>query len=251
MLYIKKMAWIQANKDFFFECSKGSDIVLFVYCTKGQGIVYYNSKTFNLSAGQALIFNIKEGYLAKSLSDDFRFIWLQFYGTLPNAVLEHHLSDRGHVCSAGKNVIAVCEKIYEVAREGWSYEGDIRLSYYLYELMGTVLISLSRDTVIEKAVDFMKLHYMESVTTPALASQCFLGTSQFIKRFKESYSMTPREYLTNIRIDHAKKLLLDSRLSISAIAHEVGFEDPSYFTRIFKKMTGQAPNSFRKSFLAD
>lgn len=245
---LKKMAWIQTNKDFFFLCPKGNDIILFVYCTKGLGKVYYNDDTFTLSPGQALIFNISDGYFAKSISDDFCFIWIQMCGTFPNAVLSHQLKDRGHVCSAGNDIILVCEKIYDTAHKGWSYEGDIKISYYLYELFGTLLLSLSRDNSIEAAVDYMRRHYMEAITTPQLASLCYLGTSQFIKRFRESFSVTPRQYLTNLRIDKAKKLLMNADLPVSMVAHHVGFEDASYFTRIFKKATRQTPHNFRKNF---
>ena len=244
---LKKIAWIQTDQDFFFMCPEGNDIILFVYCTKGKGIVFNGEKTFIFSQGEALIFNIRDGYRAEARSKDFHFIWIQMTGSFPNAVLEHHLKDRGHICATGPEVVTVCDKIFNIACKGWSYEGDIKISYFLYELMGTLLISISQDTTIEVAVEYIQNHYMEPLSTPQLAELCYLGTSQFIKRFRENFGVTPKQYVINYRVDKAKYLLLDTDLPVSMVAASVGFEDSSYFTRIFKKIAGTTPHDFRKS----
>lgn len=244
---LKKIAWIQTNQDFFFSCPPGNDIILFVYCNKGKGIVYNGEKTFMFSQGEALIFNIRDGYRAESRSEDFRFVWIQMAGNLPEAVLEHHLKDRGHIFPVGPEVLPICDQIFHISRKGWSYEGDIKISYLLYELMGTLLVSFPRDNTIELAVSYIQDHYMEPLTTAQLAKLCYLGTSQFIKRFKESFALTPKQYVNNYRVDKAKYLLMDTELPVSNVAASVGFEDSSYFTRVFKRIVGVTPHDFRKS----
>lgn len=69
----------------------------------------------------------------------------------------------------------------------------------------------------------------------------------FRRCFKEDFNMTPHEYLTNMRIDLAKKTLrTDALLSIETIAYMAGFNDSFYFSKIFKKYTGLTPRDYRK-----
>jgi len=66
----------------------------------------------------------------------------------------------------------------------------------------------------------------------------------FRKLFKQETGVTPLEYLTNLRIEHAKGLLSNASLTIRQIAAMVGYDDPYYFSRIFKKATGKSPSQW-------
>ncbi|MDN5276704.1 MAG: two-component system, response regulator YesN [Clostridiales bacterium] len=65
--------------------------------------------------------------------------------------------------------------------------------------------------------------------------------------FKEELNITFLEYLTMVRMEEAKKLLKDTSLSIVAIASQVGYEDASYFSKVFKKYVGISPAQYRKN----
>ncbi|MBB5263889.1 AraC-like DNA-binding protein [Catenibacillus scindens] len=246
---LKKMVWNPGEKDFYFSCPPGKDLILFIYCTKGECSITASGQTFVIKSGQTFIFNIKDGYEAKALSKEFGFIWIQIFGDLSNAVLEHILKNHGHISQGNESILSLCRQIFSVASHGWSYDRDIQISCLLYNLLGALHMSRVNDNVIQNAVVYMQEHYQENLTTPLLARLCFLGTSQFISRFKKNCSATPMEYLTNLRIDKAKNLLLTTDMPVSTVAHTTGFEDTSYFTRVFKKITGQTPREFRKSLL--
>ena len=73
------------------------------------------------------------------------------------------------------------------------------------------------------------------------------GSSQFVKSFKEIMGKTPKKHVMDKRIKKARELLLSTSLSITEIATSIGYKDPLYFSRIFKKYVGMSPREFRKS----
>ncbi|KAB8133608.1 helix-turn-helix transcriptional regulator [Gracilibacillus oryzae] len=69
------------------------------------------------------------------------------------------------------------------------------------------------------------------------------------KSMQKAFGSTPIEYLMKYRIEQAKMLLIQTSWKIATIAEEVGFGQTPYFTRQFRKFTGQSPSQFRKKFI--
>ena len=78
-----------------------------------------------------------------------------------------------------------------------------------------------------------------------VASQVNLSSSHFSAVFSQGTCQTFKEYLTTTRINKAKEMLRSSPLSSNDIAYQVGFNDPHYFSYVFKKNTGFSPTEFR------
>lgn len=101
-------------------------------------------------------------------------------------------------------------------------------------------------TIIEKAKKYIQEHYIEDITRNDVAAIVFLTPDYLAKMFKSETSVSIKEYINQCRIDKAKDLLRNSNANISMIASEVGFDNFSYFSTVFKKLTGTNPNLFRK-----
>jgi two-component system response regulator YesN len=69
--------------------------------------------------------------------------------------------------------------------------------------------------------------------------------------FKKKMQVTPMHYRNIVRIDKAKLLLADQQLTVDDVAERVGFDDPKYFARVFRDLTGTTPSAYRRSRLAD
>jgi AraC-like DNA-binding protein/mannose-6-phosphate isomerase-like protein (cupin superfamily) len=99
--------------------------------------------------------------------------------------------------------------------------------------------------LIEQAMEYMNSHYMEQLTMPKLAEQFGLSSKQFAYLFQKHGRMSPNEYLISQRISHAKELLFTTACSIAEISDCVGYSDPYYFSKLFKKRIGISPSTLR------
>lgn len=101
--------------------------------------------------------------------------------------------------------------------------------------------------VIYKAIDYVKKNYMKKVSLEEVASYVYLSPSYFSKVFKDEMKSNFNTYLNKVRIDMSKKLLSDSSIPLVDIANLVGYEDQSYFTKVFKKIVGVSPGKYRET----
>ena len=101
--------------------------------------------------------------------------------------------------------------------------------------------------VTAAAKRFMKEHFHEPISLSDIAASVNLSPSYFHSLFTATCTMTPHAYLISLRIDHAKRMLWDSTVSISDIASLCGFNCQQYFTKVFKQKTGTSPHQYRKS----
>jgi two-component system response regulator YesN len=102
-------------------------------------------------------------------------------------------------------------------------------------------------SVIRKARAFIEEHYADSnVTLHDVASHVALSNNHFCTVFSQEMGVTFTEYLTAARISRAKELLATTSMRTSDVAYAVGYNDPHYFSYLFKKNTGLSPRDFRK-----
>ncbi len=102
-------------------------------------------------------------------------------------------------------------------------------------------------TVIQKAVDFINAHYCEDIARKEVAASIFLTPEYLAKLFKKEMGITVKDYINSRRIEKAKALLLQKQSKVSEIAAQVGLDNFSYFSTIFKKFTGMTPVEFKNS----
>lgn len=100
-------------------------------------------------------------------------------------------------------------------------------------------------SVVEKAKRFIHENYKQELSREDVAAHVYLTGDYLAKVFKSETGMTIKEYLNECRIHAAKQKLLESQASISEIALESGFDTLSYFSTVFKKLTGETPIAYR------
>lgn len=110
-------------------------------------------------------------------------------------------------------------------------------------------IELSRagpvDRRLRRAIEFMHDNYSRELTLDEIASAAYLSEYHFARMFKQITGVTPHVYLANLRLERARRLLIDTSHPISEIAAMVGYQSQSHFTKIFKSVTGITPRVFR------
>ncbi|WP_134684004.1 response regulator [Brevibacillus migulae] len=103
--------------------------------------------------------------------------------------------------------------------------------------------------VIERVLSFIHEHFQEDITMEQAAEHVNLSPFYFSKMFKLHSGETFIDYLTRLRIERAKRLIANLELSLKEICFEVGYKDPNYFSRVFKKVTGLTPTEYRQKRL--
>lgn len=99
--------------------------------------------------------------------------------------------------------------------------------------------------IIYNAIQYVQQNYNQKIYLEDVAGMIYLNPSYFSRVFKDEMGVTFHSYLTNYRIEMSKKLLLDPSIPILSVASLVGFDDQSYFTKVFKRKNGVTPRVFR------
>jgi AraC-like DNA-binding protein/ligand-binding sensor protein len=107
----------------------------------------------------------------------------------------------------------------------------------------------SEPPVISKAKEFIHEHQTENLRLSHVAKSVNTSTFYFCKMFKKVTGINFTDYLSRVRIEKSKNLLLNPNLRVSEIAFEVGFQSLTHFNRVFKRILGQSPTEYRGQLL--
>ncbi len=103
----------------------------------------------------------------------------------------------------------------------------------------------SESPVIRRAKEFIVENQAEDLSLGQVAKAVNTSVFHFCKMFKKATGLNFTEYVSRVRVEKARNLLLNPNLRISEIAYEVGFQSLTHFNRVFKKITGQSPTDYR------
>ncbi len=104
------------------------------------------------------------------------------------------------------------------------------------------------DSVVRNCQDWLAAHYREQGAIQRVVQQCNVPERTLKRRFKIATGSSLIEYLQNLRVEEAKRLLESEELPVDEISFVVGYEDPSFFRRLFKRLTGLTPSQYRRMF---
>lgn len=154
------------------------------------------------------------------------------------------------------NEIAACvdanDEICKTYPEGYQLfiKSQLFMLFFILSNKCTLEAPVKKDY---KSLEKMKLilkyvenNYMDKITIEDIANEVNLSQSHFMKYFKNTMGSSFIDYLNEYRLTMASRLLISSESSILDIAAEVGFDNLSYFNRIFKKRFDQTPSAYRK-----
>ena len=132
--------------------------------------------------------------------------------------------------------------------------GELLLCAKVTELLHVILSDAanaggsSETDAVGTARQFIKEHFSQPLALADICAAVNLSATYFHTLFTNACGMTPHEYLTDVRVSAAKKLLWSSDIAIGEVAEQTGFANQQYFSRVFKAKTGTSPGAYRKSF---
>ncbi|HEX4949117.1 MAG TPA: helix-turn-helix transcriptional regulator [Blastocatellia bacterium] len=107
------------------------------------------------------------------------------------------------------------------------------------------------DRRLRRALEFMHDHCARELSLAEIAAAAYLSEFHFARLFKKITGTTPHAYLAALRIERARKLLVETDLAITEVGARVGYNSQSHFTKIFRQATGLTPAAFRTSGAED
>lgn len=129
------------------------------------------------------------------------------------------------------------------------------MSNILIEIMRKVSIPASKSTshqsVIEQALSYIDEYFLSDITAENLAEITNYSYHHFRHIFKNAFGMSPKQYIISKRIEHAKKLIATTSLSITEIGYHCGFPSTSLFIKQFRDNTNITPLQYRKQLQSD
>ena len=146
------------------------------------------------------------------------------------------------------NEIKLLLNYYETAQSSPSTDRQAKLRLALETLIMQITDNMYDNytsPLSAEIISFITSHYTEKITLNDISQATFYSAAYCENEFKKTTGKSIINYLIDVRVNAAKKLLAESSMSCARIATAVGFEDANYFSRIFKKRTGYSPLKYR------
>jgi AraC-like DNA-binding protein len=264
-LYLTDIGYYPNAKHHFRKREEGADEYILIYCIEGHGRIKVNSNTHTLIPNSYFIIpsNIAHEYWADKQSP-WSIYWIHFAGKAATNLFKKYCQKSSNNDNSTPNVT---ELPFEERRINY-FNGFISLleSGYSTEIIEYVNISLwqllasfvyhdfyseirhqnNGTDIVNSAIRYMQNHIDQSITVEELANHLNYSTSYLYSLFKEDTGYSPINYFNHLKIQEACKYLSFTDMSIKEISFELGFNDPFYFSRLFKKMMELSPTEYRK-----
>ena len=238
-----------------FEIDSNNKYNMVFMCTKGKGSFFYRNKEYHFKAPCACVIAANEQFKLVKESDECELFLISFGGTEASYIVDNVVAKRSPLVYVTNEQI-IKQYLFEISfliNEELSYNGFV-LSAKIYDLLIEIarqdrLAVIKNKSIkvnqLNPVIEFMKNHISADITLEKISEVAKLSPQYICRLFKECLDMRPFEYFAKLRINKAKKLLVESSYQINRIGELVGYNDCSYFCSVFKKMENISPNEFR------
>ena len=241
------------TQDYFLKRENGRLDYQIIYVYKGSGHFFLDEKWTILPAGSIVLFppSVPQfySYYAEEKPEIY---WIHFTGSCCESILNKYDIHNGNIGSQLPIKHLFQDIITELQLKKLHYEDVIVNLFYIllskiHRSLSATLNSVENDFSIDRLIIELNTKYMDPWTISSMADFCKLSNSHFAHTFKIRTNTPPMQYLNAIRIDKAKEFLTANTMSIHTVARLVGYDDPLYFSRVFKSTTGITPRKFYQS----
>ena len=228
-------------------------------CIKGKGLLKIDGKEFIIKENDLFYFDPDIPHEYYPLEDPWTTMWIVYEGYMTKTIMTSAYFGSYEIFPVSdiKYFTKCFNKIYKLNSEKPA-DYILKSSCELYNLLVWIGCNsprggnIRKDSAflkLNKVTDYIKENFYKDIPLDELAKIADVSVSYLCRLFKKEYDMTIVEYILQIKIFEAKRMLIASpNKGIKWIAKEAGFNDLSYFGKIFKKTEGCTPNQFRQLY---
>ena len=239
---------------------KGRRDYQILYVANGKTHFWFDGKEEIVSAGHMVLYKPEEiQKYVYYLEDNPEVFWIHFTGSDVKNILAYHgisLDEHVFYCGVLPDYKALFRKIIQ----------ELQLCHYGYEdyiasLFNDILLLVDRQQheqkkatgnvqeQIERAAAYFNENYNTKISIDDYPESLHISTNWFIHNCKQYAGMSPAQYILSLRMVNAQSLLERTTYNIKEISEIVGYENPLYFSRVFKKEIGKSPAQYRKEMI--
>ncbi|MDR2147561.1 MAG: AraC family transcriptional regulator [Tannerella sp.] len=256
-LYLTDIGYYPKASGHFRSRPHGAGENILIYCIEGNGWFSVHHKKYSISRNQFFILekNVPHEYGADRQSP-WSIYWVHFSGekasifsSIFNQALDippvegHRIQER----------LSIFEEIYQNLELGYSQDNLEYVSMCLWHLLASfrfvqqfrVTNNVKQMNFVQQTILFMKENLDKNLKLQELAAHVHYSVSHFSLMFAKSTSYSPLEYFNQLKVQRACQYLDHTNLSVKSIAYKLGFNDPFYFSKVFKKHTTLSPYRYK------
>ena len=236
-----------------------SEFAIFQYTVDGEGSLEYEGIPHRMHAGEAMILHVPHyhRYFLAPESDFWRHCYLTIAGSDAIRILREAETRFGPVAALPRESEPVRKMLRILAL---AYSGQLKTacaasavtydfvtSLYDFLSAGSAGVEPMNRQLLRKVHQFCLNHLAEDIDVSQMAKEAGCSRAHFSRIFKQAYGIPPAQFLTDLRLSSAIRMLQMEFCSIKEISVRCGFRDVSYFCKVFRKHHGTSPEKFRQA----
>lgn len=256
-LYLTAIGYYPKASQHDRERKSGCSQYILLYCIDGEGYIEIDKKEYILKPNTYIIIpkSTPHHYYANK-SDPWSIYWVHFGGDHANLLFSRYTRESELEVQSipyYEHLIQSFDLIFSLLENNYS-QRNLELTNILFlEFISSFIYSLelypscySTDH-INSSIEFMKENLDQSFGIQELADRLFYSVSHYSDLFRKKTGFSPMRYFNQLKIQKSCQYLYFTDMSIKEICVKVGIEDPYYFSRMFKKLMGLSPTSYRNT----
>lgn len=253
-LYLTDVGFFPCAQDHYRERKDGIEEYILIYCTEGKGVIRVEGREYHLGPNQAFCIPRWRGHRYWACGGEpWSILWVHFKG---EDTAFYPLDEERLVSFSGIHEENRMMFLFDLLFR--ALEGDYTLGNFIYlsQVLSLILGELYQrerkgsgegSRRVTDIVRYMVRHLGEPLTLEQLAQEFDLSKSGLHALFQKHTGRSPMDFFLRLKMKEACKMLRSTSLRVYEVAQRLGYQDPYYFSRIFRKVVGISPKEYQNS----
>lgn len=256
-LYFTEIGEIEVEGGTIWNLDEKLDNNMLVFCAKGSGIVMFAGEQIPVSGEQFFIIPKGDTFKFYSvINENSKLLVVHFDGKNSNLLGKEFSVVRNIIPSVNNRVAnreMLFDEIFNNLSRGFHDENLVYVNFCFGHLLATFIyanktsddLADESNPIIRRSIDFMNKNLGEKLSLNQISKEAGYSPTYFTTLFKKETNYSPLSYFSHLKIVKACEFLDYTRIKVKEISFTLGFTDPYYFTKDFKKKMGMSPRQYR------